>query len=49
MLKKESGLELFKIVKQMKPDMPIIFISARGCEDGAREILQMGMEMAGVF
>ena len=29
MLKKESGLELFKIVKQMKPDMPIIFISAR--------------------
>lgn len=22
---------------------------ARGCEDGAREILQMGMEMAGVF
>lgn len=32
MLKKESGLELFKIVKQMKPDMPIIFISARDKE-----------------
>ena len=32
MLKKESGRELFKIVKQMKPDMPIIFISARDKE-----------------